>query len=498
MNKIVDPEPRDFETFTSFIGGEGLAPAGEAQPLIDPSTGRRWGSAHVDPAAVDRAVASASAAFASARWQALTPAERGALLGKLADLVFANAEKIGRLESLANGKSHAATTAEFRATAQWYRYFASAAETMDDTCRPVTGSSDAFILREPLGVVVAITPFNGAASLGSWKLAPALAMGNAVILKPPAEAPGSSILLARLVIEAGFPAGLVNVVVADVPLSERLALHPDVAMVSFTGSTTTARLLGAKVSGELKRFVCEAGGKSAHIVFEDADLGDAVIAATQGAFSATGQTCVAGSRIFVHVSLYDEFLKRFVESARRIRLGPPASPQSHLGPVASRRQWEKIKGFVDDTLAAGGRALLGGRPAQVAEEYSGGFWFEPTILVDVTGDMRICREEVFGPVVTVLPFETEEEVVARANETPFGLAAGFWTKDIRRVRRMARRLQAGTVWVNTYRANNARVPFGGYKQSGIGRENGVEAMIEFSQLKSVVIEHGPAADPFAN
>ena len=498
MNETIDPKQRDVDIFTSFVGGAAIAPAGEVQSLIDPSTGRQWGSTFIDPAAVDGAVASASSAFASSQWQTLTRADRGALLRRLADLVFANAETIGRLESLANGKSHAATTAEFRATAQWYRYFASAAETMDDVLRPVTGSSDALILREPLGVVVAVTPFNGAASLGSWKLAPALAMGNAVILKPPAEAPGSSILLAQLAMEAGFPAGIFNVVVADAALSESLALHPDVAMVSFTGSTMTARRLGAKVSGEMKHFVCEAGGKSAHIIFEDADLDDAVISATQGAFSASGQTCVAGSRIFVHVSLYDEFLRRFVESARRIRLGPPASPHSHLGPVASRHQWERIKGFVEETLAAGGRAVLGGGPAEMAGEYSGGFWFEPTILIDVTSDMRICREEVFGPVVTVQTFETEDEVVARANDTPFGLAAGFWTKDIRRVRRMARRLQAGTVWVNTYRANNMRVPFGGYKQSGIGRENGIEAMNEFSQLKSVVIEHGPASDPFAN
>lgn len=488
----------DMPVFTSFVNGAALSPAGATLDLVDPATGHVWGRSYLDPAAVDRAVASASAAFADATWQALTPAERGVLLRRLGDLVQAHAEEIGRLESLANGKSHAATAAEFRATALWYGYYASAAEMLDHVHRPVTRTSDATILREGVGVVVAITPFNGAASLGSWKLAPALAMGNAVILKPPPDAPGSSILLARLAIEAGFPPGIVNVVVADAALGQRLATAPGVAMVTFTGSTTTARALGALVSGEMKRFVCEAGGKSAHILFEDGDLDGAVIAATQGAFSAAGQTCVAGSRVLVHASLHDAFLERYVASARRIRLGPPHSQRAHIGPVASRRQWERIKGFVAETLAEGGQAALGGKVPAMEGAFAGGFWFEPTILTGVTSEMRVCREEVFGPVATVQAFETEDEAIALANGTEFGLAAGFWTRDANRIRRVSRRLQAGTVWVNTYRANNVRVPFGGYKQSGIGRENGVEALHEFSQIKSVLVEHGPAFDPFAN
>lgn len=484
-------------SFTSFVDGAALPESGNALELVDPSTGQVWARSYVEAAAVDMAVASAARAYADPAWADLAPAERAVLLRKLGDLLAAHAEELGPLESLANGKSHAATAAEMRATAQWYHFYAAALETHDGIHRTVSRTAEARIVREPLGVVVAITPFNGAVSLGSWKLAPALAMGNTVILKPPAEAPGSSVLLAELALQAGFPKGAVNVVIGDAAVSEALATHPGVAMVSFTGSTATARILGAKVAAGMKRFVCEAGGKSAHIVFEDADLDSAVIAATQGAFSAAGQTCVAGSRILVHASLYDTFLERYVASARRIRLGHPASPASHVGPVASRRQFERIMGFIEEAVASGGRVILGGGSPDLGPDLAGGFWVEPTIIVDVTSDMRICREEIFGPVVTVQRFASEDEAIEMANGVEYGLAAGFWTKDLARARRVSRKLQAGTVWINTYRAINLRVPFGGFKQSGIGRENGVEALDEFSQIKAVVTDYGPAADPFA-
>ncbi|CAH1692028.1 NAD/NADP-dependent betaine aldehyde dehydrogenase [Hyphomicrobiales bacterium] len=486
------------DLFTSFVTGVALPPAGQRQSLIDPAIGRAWAEVCIDPAAVSQAVASAKAAFAAPSWSSLTGVERGVLLRRLGELIFAHAAELGRLESLANGKSHAATTAEIRATSQWYSYYANAVDMHDDIHRSVSRTVDATILREPLGVVLAITPFNGALSLGSWKLAPALAMGNAVILKPPAEAPGSSIRLAELAVEAGFPAGIVNVVIGDAVLGEQLATHPDVAMVTFTGSTATARVLGAKVTGQLKRFVCEAGGKSAHIVFEDGDLDSAVIAATQGAFSAAGQTCVAGSRVLVQASIYEAFLVKYIASARRIRVGPPTSATSHIGPLASRRQFERVRGFIDETVAAGGRIALGGDKPAVDADHADGYWLAPTIITDVTSDMRICREEVFGPVVTVQPFADEDEAIALANGVEYGLAAGFWTRDAARMRRVSRRLQAGTIWINTYRAINLRVPFGGYKQSGLGRENGIEALEEFSQIKAVVTDYGTAADPFAN
>lgn len=488
----------DIAAFTSYVGGEPMPVEGREIPITDPSTGKQWATAFVAGDGVDRAVASATRAFQDERWSSLTPFERGAMLRRLGRLIEENAPRLSELESLANGKSHAATLAEMRATAQWYHYFASALDTRDDICRTVSRTAEALIVREPLGVVVAITPFNGALSLGSWKLAPALAMGNAVILKPPPQAPGSSIILAELAIAAGFPPGLVNVVIADAPESERLATHPDVQMVSFTGSTAVAQSLGAKVAAGMKRFVCEAGGKSAHIVFADGDLESAVIAATQGAFSGSGQTCVAGSRILVQAEIYEPFIERYLAAVRQIRLGPPAAATSHIGPVASGRQRERIAGFISEALNSGARLALGGDRPDLGPDFAGGYWVAPTVIVDVRSDMRICREEIFGPVATVQRFDTEDEAVAMANGVDYGLAAGFWTRDIARIRRVSKRLQAGTVWVNTYRAINMRVPFGGYKLSGIGRENGVEAMDEFSQIKSILVEHGPAMNPFAN
>lgn len=484
-------------TYSTVADGAPIAGADRSIDLVDPATGKVWARSQISDAAIDAAVASSLAAFQSAAWGSLSQYERGGLLRRLGDLIAANAEELGKLESLANGKTHKATIAEMRGTSQWYHFYASALETHDGILRQVSRTAEAIIEREPLGVVVAITPFNGAVSLGSWKLAPALAMGNVVILKPPAEAPGSSIRLAQLAIEAGFPAGVVNVAVADVVASERLATHADVAMVSFTGSTAVARVLGAKVAAGMKRFVCEAGGKSAHIVFEDADIDAAALAATQGAFSGTGQTCVAGSRVMVHSSVYDAFLERYIASAKRIRLGPPKEADAHLGPVANRRQYDRINQAVADASAAGGRIVLGGGRPDMGREYEAGFWIEPTIVVDVDSSNPICRQELFGPVATVQPFETEDEVVAMANGVEYGLAAGFWTRDIGRARRVSRRLQAGSIWVNTYRAINMRVPFGGYKQSGIGRENGKEALDEFSQVKAVLIEHGQTFDPFA-
>lgn len=483
--------------FSSFVDGAGFGQGGATVPLIDPATGQTWALARLDPEAAGAAVASAAAARDSDGWASLTGSERATLLRRLGDLISGNAEELGRLESLANGKPNRATFGEMRATARWYHYYASVIETHESLTREISRSVEARIEREPVGIVVAITPFNGALSLGSWKLAPALAAGNVVILKPPADAPASTIRLAELAVEAGFPRGVVNVVIGDAAIGEALATHTETALVTFTGSTAVARQLGAKVVGAMKRFVCEAGGKSAHIVFEDADIGSAAIAATQGAFSATGQTCVAGSRLLLHASIAADFLERYQASVARLRIGDPKAADTHVGPVASARQLARIESFVAGATAAGGRVLAGGQSPRMEGPLAGGCWYEPTVIADVTPDMRIVREEVFGPVVTVQTFETEDEAVALANGVEFGLAAGFWTTDMRRARRVSRRLKAGTVWVNTYRAIDVKVPFGGYKQSGLGRENGPEALDEFTQIKSVVTDYAAAIDPFA-
>lgn len=484
--------------FTSFVDGASWPETGRGATLVNPANGKAWGLSDTDPAAVDAAVASARAAFDSDVWSELTPYQRAGFLRKLGDLIRENAVELSRLESLANGKVNSATAAEMSVAADWYYYYASALETIDDKRRVLTPNSDAVIIREPIGVVVAITPFNGALSLGSWKLAPALAMGNAVILKPPVDAAGSSIRLAHLALEAGIPKGIVNTVVADSADSERLATHSGVDMVSFTGSTQVARHLGGKVTGNLKKFICEAGGKSAHIVFEDGDVAAAAIAATHGAFSATGQTCVAGSRLLIQRSVFDRFVEKYLASIARIRLGAPDAPGAHLGPLASERQYRKVLSYIQEARDEGAAILAGGDVPAMEGDLGGGFWISPTVISDISPDMRVCREEIFGPVVTLHPFDTEEEAIVMANSLEYGLAAGFWSQDPMRIRRVSRKLQAGSVWVNTYRAINLRAPFGGCKQSGLGRENGVEALDEFSQIKTIVQEYGPPADPFAN
>ncbi|WP_407560905.1 aldehyde dehydrogenase [Streptomyces sp. 184] len=490
------PAPDSIAQYTSHTDGRRRAPAGTPVPLTDPATGRVWARARLDADAVDDAVRGARTAFADGPWGALPAHGRADLLHRLGDVIVEHADELARLETLANGKPLSATRGEVRALARWYRYFAATAETLEDRHRTLGATTDALIRQEPLGVVAAFTPFNGALSLGSWKLAPALAAGNTVVLKPPPQAPASSVRLAELALDAGLPPGVVSVVIGGAEEGGRLLDHPDVAMVTFTGSTAVARTLGARAAGLMKRYVCEAGGKSAHLVFADAHLDAAVTAARQGAFSAAGQTCVAGSRILVQREVYDEFLTRYAAAVTRLRVGDPADPATHVGPVASAAQLERIETYVADALSGGARALTGGRRAAVGADFREGYWYEPTVLVDAAPDAAVCREEVFGPVVTVHPFGTEDEAVALANSVDYGLAAGFWTRDAPRAHRLARRLQAGVVWANTYRLLHWSVPFGGYKQSGLGRENGVEAVAEFLQTKSVVIEHGTPADPF--
>ncbi|MGW1278252.1 aldehyde dehydrogenase family protein [Streptomyces tsukubensis] len=488
------PGTTPLSEWTSFTGDRRSAPGGSEVPLLDPATGARWGTAWQDPAAVDRAVDAARGALRSPSWAGLPQHARADLLYRLGDVLAAHGDELAALETRANGKPLTATRGEVAALVRWYRYFAAVAETLEDRSRALSATASAVIREEPLGVVAALTPFNGALSLGSWKLAPALAAGNTVVLKPPPQAPASSVRLAELALEAGFPPGVVTTVIGGAAEARRLTEHPDVAMVTFTGSTAVARVLGALAAARMKRFVCEAGGKSAHLVFADGDLDAAVTAARQGAFSAAGQTCVAGSRLLVEESVYDEFLARFAASVEGLRVGDPRDPGTHVGPLASAAALERVESYVADAVRDGARVLTGGqRP-----DNDGGFWYRPTVLAGVRADMAVCREEIFGPVATVQSFSGEDEAVALANSLEYGLAAGLWTRDASRAHRVAARLEAGVVWVNTYRLLHWSVPFGGHKQSGLGRENGVEAVREFLQTKSVVTEHGTPADPFAH
>ncbi|RGE23156.1 aldehyde dehydrogenase [Leucobacter sp. wl10] len=480
--------------FSSYIDGRFIEDSGEPQAVVDPSRDRVWAELLVDLDQVTVAV-DAAAAAQSAGW-ADSAAKRSETLRAVAALVEAEAEALAEFETLATGKPIAATRAEVVHAAVWYRYYASVIETEREQSLSLSATKSAQIRQEPIGVIGAITPFNGAFSLGAWKFAPALAAGNAVVVKPPVASSISTLLLAELMTQAGLPPGLFNVVLGDAAVGTRLVDDPRVGAVTFTGSTGVGRAIGARVAGRMGRFVCEAGGKSAHIVMDDADLASAVIAAAQGVFSGSGQTCVAGSRLLVHRDVYDEFVSRFVAQASKLMVGDPMSEGVHLGPIATAAQYRRVRDLIDGAVAEGASVLLDGRDPDIASGDANGFWVGPTILGDVGEDAVICRTEVFGPVVVVQRVDSFDEAIVLANDSDFGLAAGIWTGSQARAHEAASRLAAGTVWINTYRGMDWRTPFGGYKQSGLGRENGIEALHEFRQFKTVVQDVAPAVDPF--
>ncbi len=479
---------------TSFVGGEAVPVSGEAAEVIDPSNGRAWAEVMIDRTLVDAAVSAADAAHREATWRQ-QPSVRITVLRRLADLIDQSAKPIAEYETLATGKPIAATVAEVHYAATWYRYYASAIETEREELVAITPTKTAQILHEPVGVVGAITPFNGGFSLGSWKFAPALAAGNTIVVKPPVVSSASTLLLALLMNEAGVPAGVFNVVLGDAEVGDLLISDTRVGVVTFTGSTQVGQAIGAKVTGRMGRFVCEAGGKSAHIVMDDADLDSAVIAAAQGVFSGSGQTCVAGSRLLVHDAVYDEFTERFVQHASRITTGDPAQ-DVHLGPIATKKQYSRVVQLIDEAVAEGATVLLDGRTVEPIGGGEGGFWVGPTILAGLDRDANICRTEVFGPVVVIQRVASFDDAIEYANDSEFGLAAGIWTRSQARAHAASRRLEAGTVWVNTYRGMDWRTPFGGYKKSGIGRENGLESLNEFREVKTVVTDVAAAVDPF--
>ena len=485
---------REAPTFDALIGGERIELSGDRAPLVDPATGETWATAAAGPMPVEDSVAAAAAAQPA--WAELDASERGKILWKLAAHIEENAERIARLEVLSNGKTLRTTRREIARTSAWYRFFGGAADKIEGHALDLSPTSEARVAYEPVGVVAAMTPFNGPISLGTWKMAPALAAGNTVVLKPPLEAPASTLALAEVILEAELPAGVVNVIPGGAEVGQALVAHPDVDMVSFTGSTSVARQVAGQVAGRLKRFVCEAGGKSAQIVFEDADLDAASISARQHVFSNTGQSCVAASRLLVQRSVWEQMLERLIRDTEAVRVGNPFDPATHVGPLASAKQWGRVRGFVEQALADGATLAAGGGPPDLGPPWDGGFFFRPTVLTGVGPEMQVWQEEVFGPVLVVVPFDDEDEAVTLANDSRYGLAAGLWTDDIRRAHRVSRRLEAGTVWVNTFRVMHYRVPFGGYKESGLGRENGLAALREFLNVKATVTSHAPPVDLF--
>lgn len=438
------------------------------------------------PEDAEAAITAAHNAFSTGDWPSLTATQRGQLLYRLADLITRDAEKLAALEVRDNGKLFAEMLTQVRYLPEYYRYFGGLADKVEGAVLP-SDKKDMFsyTLHEPLGVVVCITPWNSPLLLLTWKLAAALAAGNTVVIKPSEYTSASTLAFVQLFKEAGFPDGVVNTVTGfGNEIGATLTEHPLVAKVAFTGGDATGAAVYAAAAKGMKHVSLELGGKSPNIVFDDANLDNAVKGAISGIFAASGQTCIAGSRLLVQRSVYDEVTRRVVEFASTARMGDPMMPDTQVGPITTAAQRQKVLDYIAIARAEGATCLLGGGIPD-DPTLKRGWYVQPTIFGDVTNTMRIAREEVFGPVLSILPFEDEADAIRIANDTIYGLAAGVWTTDLARAVRMAGALQAGTVWVNTYRAVSFMAPFGGYKQSGIGRENGQEAIYEFLQTKCV-------------
>lgn len=462
---------------------------------FDPYTGQVWAQVAQGAASdADRAVKAAHAAFQEGPWAEFTASQRGALLRKLGDLIARDAQRLAEIEVRDNGKLLAEMSAQLAYLPQWFYYFGGLADKIEGSVIPLDKKGYFnFTRHEPLGVVAAITPWNSPLMLTAWKIAPALAAGCTVVLKPSEFTSVSALELAKLFVESGFPRGVFNVVTGfGGEVGQPLITHPLVQKITFTGSDATGRAINEQAARQFKHVSLELGGKSPNIVFNDAKLDDAVNGAVSGIFAASGQTCIAGSRLLLQEDIHDAFLDKLLTLASTAKLGNPMEPGTQVGPITTKPQYEKVLGYIDIAKDEGAQLRLGGRPAQC-----GGWFVEPTVFSGVTTDMRIAQEEVFGPVLAVIKFADEREAIQIANDTCYGLGAGVWTSDIGRAFRVSEQIQAGTVWVNTYRAVSYMSPFGGYKDSGLGRENGIDAIREYLQTKSVWINTGAATgNPF--
>jgi len=492
--------PGDLRRYEMLVDGEWVpARSGETFETVDPFTGRPWALIpRAGPADVDAAVAAARRAFDEGRWRRAPGRERARLLRRLADLVAERADAIAEVETTDNGKLIREMQGQLRGLPDYFHYWAGAADKLHgETIPGATADWLIYTIREPVGVVAAITPWNSPVLLLTWKLAPALAAGCTVVVKPAEQAPASTLEFARLVQEAGFPPGVVNVVTGfGEEAGAPLVAHPEVDKIAFTGSTATGSSVMRGAADHIAQVSLELGGKSPNVVFADADLDAAVDGVVAGIFAATGQTCMAGSRLLVQQDVHDEVLERVSARARAVRMGDPMEPETEMGPVAFEGHLAEVRRRIAAAEAEGARLVAGGRRPD-ADALRDGFFIEPTVFAGVSPEMSICREEVFGPVLAVTPFRDEAEAVRLANDTEFGLAAGVWTTDVRRAHRVAHAIRAGTVWINAYRSVGPMAPFGGFKASGMGRENGSEAVREYTQVKTVWVELGGASrDPF--
>lgn len=477
-----------MQNYQMLIGGQWCEAKSEKRiESIDPYSTKPWstiprGGAEDAKAAID----AAHAAFKDGPWSRMNPTARGALIRKLADLIVRDADKLAGIEVQDNGKLLVEMTAQLRYVPQWYYYYAGLADKVEGHVLPIDKPGMmSYIRYEPVGVVVGITPWNSPLMLTACKLAPALAAGCTVVLKPSEHTSASTLEFVKLFEEAGFPPGVVNVVTGyGSELGEALVGDPRVRKIAFTGGEQGGRQVAMRAAQDFKHVTLELGGKSPNIVFDDADLDNAVKGAISGIFAATGQTCIAGSRLLVQDSIYDDFLARVVDFARQARIGDPRDPNTQVGPMTTTAQLGKVLEYIDVARSEGARCVLGGK--RLGEDN----WFvEPTIFADVTNDMRIAQEEVFGPVLSVIRFKDEADAIRIANDSLYGLACGIWTQSMNRAFKVAHAIEAGTVWVNTYRVASVMAPFGGFKQSGLGRENGIEAIYNFLEAKTVWINY---------
>src|SRR5580704_420751 len=473
-----------------LINGKWVESAsGKTFPTYDPSTGEVLAKvAEGDREDIDRAVKAARAAFDSGPWRRLTSSERGRVIWKLADLMEQHLQEFAELETLDNGKPlKVAKAADVPLAVDLFRYMAGWATKIEGNTIPISvpyapgAKYLAYTLREPVGVVGQIIPWNFPLLMAAWKLGPALAAGCTVVIKPAEQTPLSCLLLGELVQEAGIPDGVVNIVPGyGETAGAALAAHPDVDKVAFTGSTEVGRLILQAAAGNLKKVSLELGGKSPNVVFGDVDLDAAIAGSASAIFFNHGQCCCAGSRLYVESDIFDKVVAGVAQQASNIRVGPGMDPDCDMGPLVSEEQLNRVCGYLESGFSEGAKAVAGGK-----RHGDKGYFVKPTVLVNTRDDMKVVQEEIFGPVVTAIPFKDTSEMIAKANDSVYGLAAGIWTRDIQKAHRMAAELRAGTVWINCYNIFDAALPFGGYKQSGWGREMGHDVLELYTEVKAV-------------
>ena len=480
--------PRRYQL---FIDGQFVdAESGKTFKSPNPATGETFAEvAEADKADVDKAVAAARKAL-DGKWSKMSARDRGRLLYKLSQLIEAHAGELAALETSDNGKPiKESTYIDLPGVVENFEYFAGWSTKIEGETIPVPGQMFNYTLREPVGVCGQIIPWNFPLLMAAWKLAPALACGNTVVLKPAEQTPVTALELAKLIQEAGFPEGVVNIIPGyGETAGAALASHPGIDKIAFTGSTEIGKVIARSAAENLTKVSLELGGKAPNVIFADADLDQAVNGAMMGIFFNQGQVCCAGSRVFIEAKVKDEFLMRFKEKAERITVGDPMDKATLMGPQVSMEQLNKIKSYVGIAREEGATVLSGGQSVQLEGAFQNGYFFQPTIFSEVKNSMRVAQEEIFGPVSSVITFDNDDDLLRQANETMYGLSAGIWTSNITRAHRFAKAVKAGVVWINTFNMMNAASPFGGYKQSGYGREMGKHALELYTQVKSVWVD----------